>query len=75
MPPARTLTRGDVEAALASADHVLEGEMRIGGQEHFYLETNATIAVPKGAFICGILSATLSSIGEALHLSASYIIT
>lgn len=24
------------------------GELYIGGQEHFYLETNCTIAVPKG---------------------------
>lgn len=29
------------------ADHILEGEVRMGGQEHFYLETNATIAVPR----------------------------
>ena len=38
---------GDVDAGLAAADHVIEGEARIGGQEHFYLETQATIAVPK----------------------------
>lgn len=24
------------------------GELHIGGQEHFYLETHCTIAVPKG---------------------------
>jgi xanthine dehydrogenase/oxidase len=48
MPPTRTLRRGDVEGILKSAPHVVEGEMRIGGQEHFYLETQACIAVPKG---------------------------
>ena len=48
MRPARTLRRGDVEAAMAGADHVLEGEMRVGGQEHFYLETQACLAVPTG---------------------------
>lgn len=26
----------------------LSGELHIGGQEHFYLETNATLAVPRG---------------------------
>ena len=34
----------EVLAAEASAvDHVVEGELRIGGQEHFYLETNAAL--------------------------------
>lgn len=35
---------GEVEAALAAAPHTLEGELEIGGQEHFYLETQAAIA-------------------------------
>ncbi|CAH3196082.1 unnamed protein product, partial [Porites evermanni] len=39
---------GDVERGFAESDHLLEGEMKIGGQEHFYLETQVTIAVPKG---------------------------
>jgi xanthine dehydrogenase/oxidase len=39
---------GDVEAALASGcDHVLEGEGRVGGQEHFYLEPHCSIVIPK----------------------------
>uniref|UniRef100_G3PRZ7 Xanthine dehydrogenase/oxidase n=1 Tax=Gasterosteus aculeatus TaxID=69293 RepID=G3PRZ7_GASAC len=46
--PIRTLQRGDLEAGFKQADHVLEGEMHIGGQEHFYLETNVTLAVPRG---------------------------
>jgi len=41
------LQRGDVEAALKSATHVVEGELRIGGQEHFYMETNSARVVPK----------------------------
>lgn len=36
-----------MKRAFAEADHVLKGEVRIGGQEHFYLETNATIAIPR----------------------------
>jgi xanthine dehydrogenase large subunit len=38
------LRTGDAAAALAEAPHRLEGELRIGGQEHFYLETNAALA-------------------------------
>ncbi|KAL0969405.1 hypothetical protein UPYG_G00227010 [Umbra pygmaea] len=46
--PVRTIQNGDVEQGFTQADHTLEGEMHIGGQEHFYLETNAIVAVPKG---------------------------
>lgn len=38
--------RGDPAAAIAAADHVLEGSMHIGGQEHFYLEGQVSLAVP-----------------------------
>ena len=37
-----------MEAALGEAEHVLEGEARVGGQDHFYLETQACLVVPKG---------------------------
>lgn len=37
---------GDVESAFKTSDHVIEGEFRIGGQEHFYLETNVSVAIP-----------------------------
>ncbi|XP_041821919.1 xanthine dehydrogenase/oxidase isoform X2 [Chelmon rostratus] len=45
--PIRTIEMGDLEAGFKQADHILEGEMHIGGQEHFYLETNITLAVPQ----------------------------
>jgi CO/xanthine dehydrogenase Mo-binding subunit len=38
---------GDVDAALAAADLVLEGEYRVGHQEQLYIENNAMIAVPR----------------------------
>jgi xanthine dehydrogenase large subunit len=38
------LQRGDADAAIAASPHRLEGEVAIGGQEHFYLETQAAIA-------------------------------
>lgn len=43
----RIMERGDVEQAFATSDHVIEGEARMGGQEHFYLETHAAIAIPR----------------------------
>lgn len=41
-----TLRRGDARAAIAAAPHRLAGRMRIGGQEHFYLESQVAFAVP-----------------------------
>jgi xanthine dehydrogenase molybdopterin binding subunit/xanthine dehydrogenase small subunit len=42
--PPHTLSRGDSSAALARAPMRLEGEFSFGGQEHFYLETQAAWA-------------------------------
>jgi xanthine dehydrogenase/oxidase len=36
-----------MDEAFAAADHVFEGVARMGGQEHFYLETQASVVVPK----------------------------
>ncbi|RZM82591.1 xanthine dehydrogenase molybdopterin binding subunit [Leptolyngbya iicbica] len=38
--------RGDPEAAMATAEHVLTGEVVMGGQDHFYLETQAAWVLP-----------------------------
>ena len=43
----KTIECGDVTKGFEQSEHVIEGEVHIGGQEHFYLETNATLAVPK----------------------------
>jgi xanthine dehydrogenase molybdopterin binding subunit/xanthine dehydrogenase small subunit len=40
------IRRADVEPAFARAPHILEGEFELGGQEHFYLETQAAWAEP-----------------------------
>ncbi|KAG9188127.1 xanthine dehydrogenase/oxidase [Alternaria panax] len=34
--------------AFAQCDKVFEGVSRLGGQEHFYLETNAALSIPSG---------------------------
>ena len=39
-----TIERGDAAHAIAGSAHRIEGELRIGGQEHFYLETQASLA-------------------------------
>ncbi|KZM21503.1 uncharacterized protein EKO05_0006242 [Ascochyta rabiei] len=46
----RHIKKGDVEKAFEEADHVFTGTARMGGQEHFYLETQACLAVPKPEF-------------------------
>ncbi len=38
------IRRGDCDAALAKSPHRLAGEIEIGGQEHFYLESHAAWA-------------------------------
>lgn len=43
----RIWTKGDVDAALGNAKHRLQGEINMGGQEHFYLEGQAALAFPQ----------------------------
>lgn len=42
----KTLARGDVDAAMATCAMVVEGSMRLGGQEHFYLEPQCAVILP-----------------------------
>ena len=41
-----TLKRGDAAAGLKAAKHRVKGQMRIGGQDHFYLEGQIALAMP-----------------------------
>lgn len=45
--PTMQLTRGDAQAALASAPHMLRGQLHVGGQEQFYLEGQVAYAIPQ----------------------------
>ncbi len=45
----RVYCKGDPDAAIATAQIVVEGSMEIGGQEHFYLEGQAALALPQEA--------------------------
>ena len=44
--PPMTIERGDVTRALAEAPLRIEGQLNVGGQEHFYLEGQVALAVP-----------------------------
>lgn len=44
--PPLTLKRGDADAAIASAPRRVRGRMRVGGQDHFYLEGQIALAIP-----------------------------
>lgn len=43
----RIYQKGDAAAAIAAAPHLVEGVMELGGQEHFYLEGQAALALPQ----------------------------
>jgi len=43
----RKIERGDVEKSFKTAPHQLEGNIVIRGQDHFYLESQATVVYPK----------------------------
>lgn len=42
------IDKGDVETGFREAEVVVEGEYRVGHQEHVYIEPNGVIAVPDG---------------------------
>ncbi len=56
--PERTLALGDVDAVWASCAVVVSGRVDSGGQEHFYLETQAALAFPDEGRHLRIWSAT-----------------
>ena len=44
----RTLTNGDLASGFEASDHIIEGDVSVGAQEHFYMETQGCVAVPHG---------------------------
>ncbi|XP_069019866.1 aldehyde oxidase 6 [Embiotoca jacksoni] len=46
--PLRSIERGNVTEAFRNVDQIYEGEVRMGGQEHFYMETQSMLVVPVG---------------------------
>jgi xanthine dehydrogenase large subunit len=60
---------GNVESAAAKSAHRLKGTIRIGGQEHFYLEGQAALAIPLEAGEMLIHSSTQHP-SEVQHITA-----
>ena len=69
MQPDYAFGRGDAEAALAAAQHRLEGQLAIGGQEHFYLEGQVALAIPGEEGQLTIVSSTQDP-AEVQHIAA-----
>jgi xanthine dehydrogenase large subunit len=63
------MTRGDVDTALAQAPFRLAGETEVGGQDHFYLETQVALALPADGNGLHIFSSTQHPT-EVQHLVA-----
>ncbi|MEO1067044.1 MAG: xanthine dehydrogenase molybdopterin binding subunit [Pseudomonadota bacterium] len=64
-----TLQRGDAASALVKATNRLTGEMRIGGQDHFYLEGHIALAIPGEDDTMAIWSSTQHP-SEVQHMVA-----
>ena len=56
--PDYDFAQGDAQAALKIAGRRLDGMLRIGGQEHFYLEGQAALAIPGEAAEMQVYSST-----------------
>jgi len=67
--PTEVLRRGDAAHALARAPHRLRGHLKMGGQEHFYLEGQVAMALPREGGTLHVYSSTQSPT-EVQHLVA-----
>ncbi len=66
--------KGDAAAAIARAPRVIEGDINVGGQEHFYLEGQIAVALPQEGGDMVVYSSTQHpteiqhKVAHALHL-------
>ena len=63
------MSRGDADAGLDAAAHRLTGTLEMGGQEHFYLEGQAALALPGEQGQLHVISSTQHP-SEIQHLIA-----
>ena len=59
--PERKIARGDVDEALNKARYTIHGQSSTGGQEHFYMESQRTRAIPCDHDLIHLLCATQST--------------
>lgn len=75
------IVKGDVEKAFKESDYVVEGECRMGGQEHFYLETHVAVVVPRDNDELEVFCSTQhptevqKMVGHMLEIPAARIVT
>jgi xanthine dehydrogenase large subunit len=67
--PTRTIKRGEPEKAIEQAPHQLTGQFVNGGQDHFYLESQAAVVYP-GEFDSLIVHSSTQSPTEVQHVVA-----
>ena len=67
--PPMIVSHGDAAAALAAAPHRLSHRLRVGGQEHFYLEGQVALAVPGEDSDMAVYSSTQNP-SEVQHIAA-----
>lgn len=65
------LQLGDVEQGFRESEHVVTGEFYLGGQEHFYLETNGCLAVPHEHGELEIYASTQNATGVQEKVAAA----
>jgi xanthine dehydrogenase large subunit len=58
--PARTMSQGDVDSVWAKCATVIDGQVDSGGQEHLYLETQVSLAIPEARGSLRIFAGTQS---------------
>ncbi|CAL1540379.1 unnamed protein product, partial [Lymnaea stagnalis] len=59
-PSAVKLDNGDVDKAFLTCDHVVEGNMHVSAQEHFYLEPQGCVVYPRDAGEIEVIATTQS---------------
>ncbi|MEZ5933726.1 MAG: xanthine dehydrogenase molybdopterin binding subunit [Alphaproteobacteria bacterium] len=67
--PPHEMLKGEPDKALAAAAHRLQGRLRIGGQDHFYLEGQVALATPGEGGDMAVTSSTQHP-SEVQHLVA-----
>ncbi|XP_038045213.1 xanthine dehydrogenase/oxidase-like [Patiria miniata] len=80
-PVSRCIQTGDLDQGFETSDHIIEGEVRSGAQEHFYLETWTTLVIPGEGGEVEVISAnqspsrTQSLVAEALGIASHKVVS
>lgn len=74
LQPSRKIAAGDSKAAIAAAENKIEGQIEIGAQEHWYLETQIAMCIPGEGKEIMVFSSTQhpsetqALVSEVLHI-------